>query len=79
MASQADFGIELCGEWKRVTVTISLCCLEGWNDLRWIEPAGYTVAWSRRPKSGPSVLSNYNFDSDVRESRFLQLPYLLYR
>jgi hypothetical protein len=30
-------------------------------------------------KSGPSVLSNYNFDLDVRESRFLQLPYLLYR
>jgi hypothetical protein len=53
--------------------------IEEGDDLRWIEPAGYTVARSQRPQEWPTVLSNYDFDLDVRESRISATPYLMYR
>lgn len=44
----------------------------------WIEPAGYTVARSRKPDSWPPVPALYDFDLDVRNARVRGKAYLPY-
>lgn len=58
--------------------TLLVAPLEMGDDVQWIDPAGYTVARSRRSPQWPEIPSAFEFELIISESKIIGHPYLQY-